>query len=372
MELEATMQKDLLADFLHLYHSLGPRRARLTALLDHFDGDPEQICRCSTNELRAAGLNHDTVRKIRSRQHPQVALDLDWAANDQNHLIYYRHSVYPELLRQTNGYPALLYASGNLQLLLEPQVAIVGSRNCTPGGAQTAFDFAAQLSAGGLAITSGMALGIDAAAHRGALHAKGKTIAVTGTGLDLIYPFANRKLAAEILEQGLLVSEFPLGTNAKPANFPQRNRIISGLSMATLVVEAAKRSGSLITARLAAEQGREVYAIPGSIHNPQTRGCHQLIRDGAMLVETPKDIVAGLSGLVSFVLEQQCQGSQSRTEPLDREHQQLLEAIGYDPVNCDILVQRSGLTIDKLSSMLLLLELSDLIQSAPGGCFVRI
>jgi DNA processing protein len=372
MELEATMQKDLLADFLHLYHSLGPRRAGLIALLDHFDGDPEQVCRCSTNELRAAGLNHDTVRKIRSRQHPQVALDLAWAATDQNHLIYYRHSAYPELLRQINDYPALLYASGNLQLLLEPQVAIVGSRSCTPGGAQTAFDFAAQLSAGGLAITSGMALGIDAAAHRGALHAKGKTIAVTGTGLDLIYPFANRKLAAEILEQGLLVSEFPLGTNAKPANFPQRNRIISGLSMATLVVEAAKRSGSLITARLAAEQGREVYAIPGSIHNPQTRGCHQLIRDGAMLVETPKDIVAGLSGLVSFVLEQQCRGSESHTEPLDREHQQLLEAIGYDPVNCDILVQRSGLTIDKLSSMLLLLELSDLIQSAPGGCFVRI
>jgi DNA processing protein len=372
MELEATMQKDLLADFLHLYHSLGPRRTGLVTLLEHFAGDPEQVRHCSTNELRTAGLNHDTVRKIRARQHPQVAVDLAWAATSQNHLVHYRDSAYPELLRQINGYPALLYASGNLQLLLKPQVAIVGSRNCTPGGAQTAFDFAAQLSAGGLVITSGMALGIDSAAHRGALHAAGNTIAVTGTGLDLIYPSANRKLAAEILEQGLIVSEFPLGTHAQPANFPQRNRIISGLSMATLVVEAAKRSGSLITARLAAEQGREVYTIPGSIHNPQTRGCHQLIRDGAMLAETPKDIVAGLSGLVSFVLEQQCRGSESHTEPLDREHQQLLEAIGYDPVNCDILVQRSGLTIDKLSSMLLVLELSDLIQSAPGGCFVRI
>ena len=366
------MQKDLLTDFLHLYHSLGPRRTGLVTLLEYFAGDPERIRHSSTNELRTAGLNPDTVRKIRSRQHPQVALDLAWAASDQNHLVHYRDSAYPELLRQINGYPAILYASGNLQLLLEPQVAIVGSRSCTPGGAQTAFDFAAQLSAGGLVITSGMALGIDSAAHRGALHAAGKTIAVTGTGLDLIYPSANRKLSAEILEQGLIVSEFPLGTHAQPANFPQRNRIISGLSMATLVVEAAKRSGSLITARLAAEQGREVYTIPGSIHNPQTRGCHQLIRDGAMLVETPKDIVAGLSGLVSFVLEQQCQGSESQTEPLDREHQQLLEAIGYDPVNCDILVQRSGLTIDKLSSMLLVLELSDLIQSAPGGCFVRI
>jgi len=372
MELETTMQKDLLADFLHLYHSLGPRRTGLVELLEHFAGDAGRIRRSSSSELGAGGLNHDTIRKIKSRQHPQVARDLAWADASQNHLVCYHHSAYPELLRQINDFPTLLYASGDLRLLHEPQVAIVGSRNCTPGGAQTAFDFAAQLTAGGLVITSGMALGIDAAAHRGALHAARKTIAVTGTGLDLIYPRRNRKLAAEILQQGLIVSEFPLGTSAKPANFPQRNRIISGLSIATLVVEAARRSGSLITARLAAEQGREVYAVPGSIHNPQTRGCHQLIRDGAMLVEAPKDIVRELSGLVSFVLEQQSQEPQKQPESLDREHRQLLETIGYDPVNCDILVQRSGLTIDKLSSMLLVLELSDLIQSAPGGCFVRI
>jgi DNA processing protein len=372
MELEATMQKDLLADFLHLYHSLGPRRTGLTRLIEHFAGDPGQVRRSSTRELQASGLNHDTIRKIRSPQHRQVARDQAWATTGQNHLVCYRDNAYPGLLSQINDFPALLYASGNLDLLHEPQVAIVGSRKCTPGGTQTAFDFAAQLAASGLVITSGMALGIDAAAHRGALHATGKTVAVTGTGLDLIYPGQNRKLAGEILEQGLIVSEFPLGTSARPANFPQRNRIISGLSMATLVVEAAQRSGSLITARLAAEQGREVYAIPGSIHNPQTRGCHQLIRDGAVLAEAPKDIVAGLSGLFSFVLEQQYREPQNQIEPLDREHRQLLETIGYDPVNCDILVQRSGLTIDKLSSMLLVLELSDLIQSAPGGCFVRI
>ncbi len=372
MELEATMQKDLLDDFLHLYHSLGPRRTGLKTLLNHFDGDPEQVCRSSSKALGAVGLNYDVVRKIRARQHPQVARDQAWAAASQNHLIHYQHRAYPGLLRQINGFPTLLYASGNLQLLPEPQIAIVGSRNCTPGGAQTAFDFAAQLAAAGLVITSGMALGIDAAAHRGALRAAGKTIAVTGTGLDLIYPAANRKLSEEILEQGLIVSEFPLGTKALPSNFPQRNRIISGLSMATLVVEAAKRSGSLITARLAAEQGREVYAIPGSIHNPQAHGCHQLIRDGAMLVETPKGVVSGLSNLVSFVLEQQNQAPENRAKPLDRGHQQLLEAIGYDPVGYDILTQRSGLTIDQLSSMLLVLELSDLIQSSPGGCFVRI
>jgi DNA processing protein len=366
------MQKDLLADFLHLYHSLGPWRSGLVSLLEHFAGDSGQIRRCSTDELKATGLNHDAICKIRARQHPQVARDLAWAAADRNHLVCYHHSAYPGLLRQINDFPALLYVSGNLSLLREPQVAIVGSRKCTPGGTQTAFDFAAQLSLSGLVITSGMALGIDAAAHRGALHASAKTIAVTGTGLDLIYPGRNRKLAGEILQQGLIVSEFPLGTRARPLNFPQRNRIISGLSMATLVVEAAQRSGSLITARLAAEQGREVYAIPGSIHNPQTRGCHRLIRDGAVLVETPKDIVAELSGLVGYVLEQQYPEPQKPARPLDREHRQLLETIGYDPVNCDILVQRSGLTIDKLSSMLLVLELSDLIQSAPGGCFVRI
>ena len=366
------MQKELLVDFLHLYHSLGPGNAGLVELLEHFAGDPERIRRSSTTELESAGLNHNTICKIRSRQHPQVARDLAWAATHQNHLICYHDSAYPEILRQINDFPVLLYASGSLPLLQLPQVAIVGSRNCTPGGTQTAFDFAAQLAAGGLSITSGMALGIDAAAHRGALQVAGKTIAVTGTGMDLVYPARNRKLAGEILEQGLIVSEFPLGTPPRPANFPQRNRIISGLSVATLVVEAARRSGSLITARLAAEQGREVFAVPGSIHNPQTRGCHQLIRDGAMLVEAPEDIVAELSGLISFVFGQQCQESHNQPSSLDREHQQLLETIGYDPVNCDILVQRSGLTIDKLSSMLLVLELSDLIQSAPGGCFVRI
>jgi DNA processing protein len=366
------MQKDLLADFLHLYHSLGPRQTGLIKLLEHYAGDYKRIRRSSTNELKTAGFNHDTICKIRARQHPQVARDLAWAAIDQNHLVRYNQDTYPELLRQINGFPTLLYASGNLQLLQEPQVAIVGSRNCTPGGAQTAFDFASQLATSGLTITSGMALGIDAAAHRGALQVTGKTIAVTGTGMDLIYPGRHRELAREIVTQGLIVSEFPLGTRPRAENFPQRNRIISGLSVATLVVEAASRSGSLITARLAAEQGREVYAVPGSIHNPQTRGCHQLIRDGAMLVEAPKDVVAELSGLVSFVLEHQCQAAPKPAEPLDREHQQLLESIGYDPVNCDILVQRSGLTIDQLSSMLLVLEISDLIQSAPGGCFVRI
>ncbi len=366
------MHKDLLPDFLHLYHSLGAGRTNLLALLEQFAGDPGRIRSSSTSRLKATGLNHETVCKIRSKQHPQVAVDLVWVGSSNNHLICFDDNAYPELLRQVGGFPPLLYASGNIDLLHDPQIAIVGSRHCTPGGAQNAFDFASQLSAAGLTITSGMALGIDSAAHRGALQAGGNTIAVTGTGLDLIYPRRNQKLAAEIFEQGLMVSEFPLGTRAWPANFPRRNRIISGLALATLVVEAAQRSGSLITARLAAEQGRDVFAIPGSIHNPQTRGCHQLIRDGAAIIDSPREVTAGLGGLLGFVLEQQCPGQTNQKTPLDREHKHLLETIGYDPVNCDILVQRSGLTIDKLSSMLLLLELNDLIQSAPGGCYVRI
>ena len=366
------MQKDLLTDYLHLYHSLGPRRKSLLALLAQFAGNPARIRCSSTSALKTAGLNHDTIRKVRSGQHPQVTRDLDWADSRHNHLICYDDGAYPELLRQIDDPPALLYASGDINLLQEPQIAIVGSRHCTPGGAQNAYDFSAQLAAAGFTITSGMAVGIDSAAHRGALDHGGKTIAVTGTGVDLTYPRQNQELARDILRQGLIVSEFTLGTRARPANFPQRNRIISGLSLATLVVEAARRSGSLITARLAAEQGREVLALPGSIHNPQSGGCHQLIRDGAAIVETPGDVTAELTGLAGFVLDQLTSKMVDHDSRLDREHRKLLEAIGYDPVNCDILVQRSGLTIDKLSSMLLVLEINDFIQSAPGGCFVRI
>ena len=366
------MQKDLLPDFLHLYHSLGPGRKSLSDLLGRFGGNPARIRSCSTRLLKASGLGHDTIARLRSRQHPRVAADLDWVASSHNHLVCYDDSAYPELLRQIADAPVLLYASGDLSLLHEPQIAIVGSRHCTPGGAQNAFDFSLQLAAAGFTITSGMALGIDSAAHRGALESGGKTIAVTGTGLDLVYPRRNQKLAGEILERGLMVSEFPLGFPARSANFPQRNRVISGLALATLVVEAARRSGSLITARLAAEQGREVLAIPGSIHNPQSRGCHQLIRDGAAIVESPADIATELAGPASLLLDQDTSQTVGHNPEIDAASRRLLDVIGYDPVTCDILVQRSGLTIDKLSSMLLVLEMNDLIQSAPGGCYVRI
>jgi DNA processing protein len=365
------MQKDLPA-FLQLYHSFAQSRTRLITLLEGFDGNPRRILASSPGELRAIGLNRETIARIHSCQRHRVDTDLAWAQLKGNHLICYRDDSYPELLRQIADPPALLYASGKLNLLQTPQIAIVGSRNCTPGGAQNAIDFATQCAAAGLVITSGLALGIDAAAHRGALDTDGGTIAVMGTGLDKLYPQRNRKLAHEIIDKGLLVSEFPFGTAARPANFPQRNRIISGLAIATLVVEAAQRSGSLITARLAAEQGREVFAIPGSIHNPQARGCHQLIRDGATLIETAQDISVELGSLFEFALRQQSDSPAEHGVSLDIEQRALLDSIGYDPVNCDLLVHRSGLTIDKLSSMLVELELNDLIQTAPGGCYVRI
>jgi len=366
------MQKDLLSSFLHLFHCFGHKRRAFVTLLDYFHGNPVQVLEAGSSELIATGIKPEVLQAIRQPQHPAVKRDLTWAQQPGNHLLTYQNPAYPALLRQIDDFPLLLYARGSINLLHNPQIAIVGSRLCTPGGAQTAKDFATQLASGGLTITSGMAQGIDAQAHRGALCVGAPTIAVNGTGLDRIYPPGNASLAREILENGLLVSEFPLGSRANRHSFPQRNRIISGLSLATLVVEATGRSGSLITARLAAEQGREVFAVPGSIHNPQTRGCHRLIRDGAKLVEQVSDIIEDLGSLLGFMLEQQPVTPQQPAPKLDREQRNLLEAIGYDAVNIDTLVRRSGLTIDNLSSMLLVLELDNLIQSAPGGCFVRI
>ena len=355
------MQTDL-PGLLYLYHSLGASRSRTAQLLQRCDGNLRAALR--TGGIDRAGASREVAAAVDA--------DLDWARQPGRQLVSCLDDAYPPLLRQIPDFPVLLFVIGDAALLRLPQIAMVGSRNCTPGGAQNAFDFAMQCAAAGLAVTSGMALGIDSAAHRGALEVGGATIAVIGTGADRVYPSRNRQLARRIAESGALVSEFPLGTGARAANFPQRNRIISGLSIATLVVEATLRSGSLITARLAAEQGREVLAVPGSIHNPQAHGCHRLIRDGATLVESAADIGAELDSLYQFTVAQGCGGANTRLESLDRDHRVLLEAIGYDPVHCDLLAERSGLTMDKLSSMLVTLELNDLIQSAPGGRYVRI
>jgi DNA processing protein len=296
----------------------------------------------------------------------------EWLRDDDHHVVRLGHDAYPELLAGITGPASQLFVIGDPEILHLPALAIVGSRNPTKGGAQNAFEFARHLGETGFCIVSGLAQGIDAAAHRGALAAGAPTVAILGHGIDRVYPASNRELARDIARHGALVSEFPLGTAPNRALFPQRNRLISGLSLGTLVVEAARRSGSLITARLAAEQGREVFAIPGSIHNPLSRGCHQLIRQGAKLVEAADDIVAELAPLAGHLLQAiDASAAPGRAlagpaEP-DGEYVKLLEAIGHDPVRTDELVERSGLTIEEVSSMLLILELEGKIEKLSGG-----
>ena len=309
---------------------------------------------------------------VRQPDWAAVENDLQWLAQPHCHALTLRDECYPPLLKQIPDPPAVLFIRGDPDRLSDQQLAIVGSRNPTAGGERTATEFARHLANMGFTITSGLAVGIDAAAHRGAL-ADGHTIAVTGTGLDLIYPARNRELAENISVHGALVSEFPPGTPPRPENFPRRNRLISALSLGTLVVEAALQSGSLITARLAAEQGREVYAIPGSIHNPLARGCHALLRQGAKLVETAQDILEELGNLAAWEttrVPSPPSGSDATTG--SREFISLLGHIGFEPTAVDTLVERSGLTADQVSSMLVVLELHGQIASAPGGLYTRI
>jgi DNA processing protein len=246
---------------------------------------------------------------------------------------------------------------------------MVGSRNPTNAGRRNAFEFARHLGASGFCIVSGLAQGIDAAAHRGALAAGAPTVAFLGHGIDRIYPARNRDLAHAIVRTGALVSEFPIGTHPHRSLFPQRNRLISGSSLGTLVVEAARRSGSLITARHAAEQGREVFAVPGSIHNPLSRGCHALIRQGAKLVETAEDIVAELAPLSGHILQSPEESGKSETSQheVDEEYEGLIAQLDHDPVSADELAESSGLTIDQVSSMLLILELEGKVEKLSGG-----
>jgi DNA processing protein len=303
-------------------------------------------------------------------QDPESAVDdNEWLQREDHHLLRLGDDAFPELLTGIAGPPAQLYVVGDPEILHLPALAIVGSRNPTSGGARNAFEFARHLGSTGFCIVSGLAQGIDAAAHRGALAAGSPTIAFLGHGIDRVYPACNRDLAHEVARHGALVSEFPLGTAPNRALFPQRNRLISGISLGTLVVEAARRSGSLITARLAAEQGREVFAIPGSIHNPLSRGCHQLIRQGAKLVEAAEDIVSELATLAGHLLEEMAAPTLPTVKSVDadEEYVKLLNTLGHDPVTIDELVERSGLTIDQVSSMLLILELEGKIEKLSGG-----
>jgi DNA processing protein len=322
----------------------------------------------------------------------RIRKDLNYLeANSHIKVIRFNQPEYPRLLREIPRPPVLLFVRGDVNCLSLPQVAIVGSRNPSQTGSDNAEQFAEYLAQCGFAICSGLALGIDAAAHRGALHANGKTIAVMGTGIDQIYPARHKLLAEQIVAAGgAIISEFPPGTSAHSSNFPQRNRIISGLSGGTLVVEAAVQSGSLITADYALQHNREVFAIPGSIHNPLARGCHQLIREGATLVETAKDIVDQLAGLVSYKRQELLSEIEKSNKAITKEktitrkntaaveppidvnevEQQILNALGYDPADMDLLLERTSLSIGNLSACLIELEIKGLVQQV-GGSYQR-
>jgi DNA processing protein len=337
-------------------------------------GEPATLFNSPDSRLCAWELSAGLRGYLRSPDWKAVESDLRWAEQPNNHLITLHCPLYPNQLKEIHDPPPVLFITGDPELLDTPQLAVVGSRNPSPSGKENAREFSYHLARSGITITSGLASGIDGACHKGALEADGLTIAVTGTGPDRVYPASQHQLAHNIAEHGALVSEFPPGTEAKAGNFPRRNRIISGLSLGTLVVEAAQKSGSLITARLASEQGREVFAIPGSIHNPLARGCHSLIRQGAKLVETAKDVLeelAPLIGNLNTLSEPDNDDSTATDSNLPPEYQKLLECMGFDPLQADLIIDRSGLTPEEVSSMLILLELEGHVSSAPGGIYCR-
>lgn len=343
----------------------------LDGLLERL-GHAEAIAAEPLSGLKAAGLPEQKAAAIASPDSELVDRSMAWLENDAHRLIMLGSDDYPPLLASINDAPPFLFVIGDPDRLHLPTLAIVGSRNPTGGGERNAFDFANHLAASGFTIASGLAQGIDTHAHKGALAAGGVTVAFLAHGIDRVYPAQNRELAHEIARSGALVSEFPLGAAPHKSHFPQRNRLISGVSLGTLVVEAARRSGSLITARLSGEQGREVFALPGSIHNPMSRGCHQLIRSGAKLVESADDIVAELSQWIEHFRNapDTPENEENSQHELDEGHQELLNIIGHDPVSMDSLVRESGLTIEELSSMLLILELDGRVERLPGGQFV--
>ncbi|MBK1718223.1 DNA-protecting protein DprA [Thiocystis violacea] len=363
-------------DWLVLIHA--PRIGSRTfgRLTDHF-GSPSAVLGASAEQLGRIGLKQETIAALRQPDEAAIESVLRWAEQPGAHILTRADPRYPSALNEIPDAPPLLYARGDPSLLSEPQIAIVGSRNPTPGGRGVTEEFARRLAGYGLIITSGLAVGVDGAAHAAALE-QGRTIAVLGTGPDLVYPAVHRDLARRIVERGLMVSEFPPGQGPLARNFPRRNRIISGLSLGVLVTEAALKSGSLITARCALEQGREVFAVPGSILNPLARGCHALIRDGAKLVEGAEDILAELAPRLRALLQEAGNepalpaGSETglASDP-DPDRQRLLDAMGHDPVALDELTGRTGFPVERIASMLLLMELDGHVSSFPGGRYCR-
>lgn len=353
--------------------AVAPRRGLLDA-----HGAPARSLAAGASAWRAAGLDQTQIQRIRQPDAETLQRARRWLQHAHHHLLGWHDPDYPPLLRRIGSPPLALFVDGDPSLLWHAGVAIVGSRSPTTGGRDNAYSFARAFAASGTAVISGMAAGIDAAAHEAALSVtQGVTVAVLGTGPDLAYPPQHAGLRGRIAAQGAVVSEHPPGTPAKPAHFPSRNRILAGLALGTLVVEATERSGALITARQAGDNGREVFAVPGSIHNPMARGCHRLIREGAGLVENAQEVLDALvpmaSELADFLrgrlagsLARPHIGANSALAPLNPDYQPLWLALGHDPTGMDLLVERTGLTAAELSSMLLVMELDGRVAVEHG------
>lgn len=346
-------------------------------------GGVSAAAEAKARDLTRFGLADETVSAISNPDEVQIESGLQWLSHPNHHLLCWDDDAYPVLLRRISNPPAALFIDGDPGCLWQPQIAVIGSRNPTAGGLDHARDFASTLARQGMTITSGLASGIDTAAHVAALDAGALTIAVNGTGLDQVYPASSRAVAGRIRAQGAMISELPLGSPPKRQHFPSRNRIISGLSLAVLVIEAGLNSGTLITARKAAEQGRDVFALPGSLNNPMAKGCHRLIREGARLVETVADIMQELGpvaaelqmeirqrlDLVDDAPEKTVKTAQSLLD--DTDYRTVWDLMGYDPKPMDVIIEQSGLSAREISSMLLMMELKGMVIKHGNGRYVR-
>jgi len=366
-----------LHNWLYLRHTPGVGNRTFLDLLAVFNS-VDNIYNASRQQLSTArsdtSIKTEVISALKSETRPDISADLAWLDQDSNHhIITLFDETYPAQLKELNDAPPILYVRGDPEYLKQPQLAMVGTRNPTAAGRNTAKEFANHLSSAGITITSGLATGIDGASHEGALQGIAGTIAVVAHGLDIIYPAQHQQLAQRICEQGAVVSEMPIGTQLQRGLFPRRNRLISALSLGTLIVEAAHKSGSLITARYAAEQNKEVFAIPGSIHNPMAKGCHQLIRQGAKLVETASDILEELCIETDKISEYPIksvtnihENPKDSPQALDPDHQKLLKCLAYEPASIDELVLNSHFSAAEVASMLLILELEGIVVSQNG------
>ncbi len=361
--------ENYLHDLLTVFRLLEDQPIKLAALLSRFDSPADVIAQALGSD--ASDIPTEMATRIKRKYKREllntVEGDLRWLEGDQHNIIVLGDTVYPSLLAEISDPPVILFCRGNLEVLNAFKIALVGSRNPTRMGVRNAVGFAQELVSSGIAITSGLALGIDGASHRGALDAGGTTIAVLGSGCDLIYPTRHRDLADQIQDKGLIISEFPLGTGAYPGNFPRRNRIVTGLSLGTLVVEAQERSGSLISARLAMEQGREVFAIPGPIQSRQSRGCHRLIRDGATLVENAEQILQDVSSLAKFEIQTRSVEPVSTAARLSELKMKLLQILEIEPTILDDLCRMVDREVQEVMSNLVELEIDGFVVSDAKG-----